>query len=88
MWLPDGRINGIFDAMEIIRAKCIERPRSAEGAISILVKEPPRTLEHLVERLYFAMGYKTILTPRQKDGGYEKFTSSAKDGKVKSGFLF
>jgi restriction system protein len=71
LWLPDGRIHGLTDAMAVIRAKCIERPRSENDAIRLLLIEPPRTLEHLVERLYSAMGFKTRLTPRQNDGGYD-----------------
>ena len=69
--LPDGRINGLFDAMQIIRSTCIERPRSEDDAIRLLMAETSRTLEHLVERLYRAMGYRTNITPRQKDGGYD-----------------
>jgi restriction system protein len=69
--MPDGRIAGSFDAMEVIRAKYIHRPRSDVEAIRLLLSESPRTLEHLVERLYSAMGYSTTLTPSQKDGGYD-----------------
>lgn len=71
LFLPDGRMHGIFDAMAIIRARCIERPRSEREALELLHNEPPRTLECLVERLYNAMGYETTLTPRQNDGGYD-----------------
>ena len=69
--MPDGRIHGVFDAMEIIRAKYIDRPRSTAEAINLLLNEFPRTFEHLIERLYSARGYTTKLTPRQKDGGYD-----------------
>lgn len=69
--LPDGRIAGLFDAMEVIRAKYIERPRSDADALRLLRHESPRTLEHLVERIYAAMGYNTTLTAWQKDGGYD-----------------
>jgi restriction system protein len=96
-FMPDGRICGMFDTMEIIRTKYIEHPRSPDDAIRLLLDESPRTLEHLVERLYAEMGYTTALTPSQKDGGYDvlatkneaghraKFTSSANDGRVMSG---
>jgi restriction system protein len=69
--LPDGRIHGLFDAMELIRARCIEKPRQHEDAIRLLLNESSRTFEHLVERLFRAMGYETTLTPRQKDGGFD-----------------
>lgn len=35
-FMPDGRIHGLFDAMELIRAKYIERPRSPERLHSSL----------------------------------------------------
>lgn len=38
--MPDGRIHGSFDAMELIRAKYIERPRSVDEAIRLLLNEP------------------------------------------------
>ncbi|MGY4478653.1 hypothetical protein [Bradyrhizobium sp. USDA 3364] len=50
--LPDGRIHGLFDAMEVIRAKYILNPRSYKDAIRLLQGESPRVFEHLVERLY------------------------------------
>lgn len=67
--MPDGRINGIFDVMEIIRTRYIERPRSPSEAIQLLLNESARTFEHLVERLYAAQDYVTSLTPPSKDGG-------------------
>jgi restriction system protein len=71
LFMPDGRLSGTSDAIEIIRAKYIDRPRSSEDAIRLLLDESPRVFEHLVERLYSGMGYKTTLTPSQKDGGYD-----------------
>lgn len=78
--LPDGRLHGLSDAMEVIRAKCIERPRSPEDAIRLLNEESPRTLEHLVECLYSEIGYKTVLTPRQKDGGFDVLAEKQESG--------
>jgi restriction system protein len=79
-FLPDGRMNGIFDAMQIIRTKCIKRPRSSRDSIQLLRREPARTLEHLVERLYSTMGFTTKLTPRQKDGGYDVLAEKRESG--------
>jgi restriction system protein len=69
--LPDGRIHGLFDTMEVIRAACIRRPNSEAEAIALLLEEPPRTFERIIERLYDAMGYETTLTPRTNDGGFD-----------------
>lgn len=80
MVMPDGRIHGTSDAIEIIRAKYIERPRSPDDAIRLLLDELPRTFEHLVERLYAEMGYATSLTPNQKDGGYDVLATKGKPG--------
>ncbi len=63
MVLPDGRINGLDDAMSIIRARYIGRPTTSEGKRQVFSELSPRDFERLVERLYQAMGYQTILTP-------------------------
>jgi restriction system protein len=70
-FMPDGRMHGIADAIEVIRAKYIQRPRTTGEAIRLILNETTRTLEHLVERLYSKLGYTTKLTPRQKDGGFD-----------------
>jgi restriction system protein len=81
LFMPDGRMHGISDAIEIIRAKYIHRPRSSEEAIRLLMKESSRTFEHLVERLYAAMGYSTKLTPRLKDGGFDVLATKEELGR-------
>jgi restriction system protein len=65
----DATIWGWSDAEQLIRAKYIGSPETCDDAINLLFREGPRTFECLVERLYDAMGYKTQLTPPQKDGG-------------------
>jgi restriction system protein len=79
--MPDGRMHGIADATELIRAKYIQRPRSSEEAIRLLLNESPRTFEYLIERLYSEMGYATKLTPRQKDGGYDVLATKEDAGR-------
>jgi restriction system protein len=63
-FLPDGRLNGLRDAMSVIRAKFIENPRS-----SVLSSLDPYQFELLVEALYRRMGYKTTLTQKTYDQG-------------------
>ena len=67
--LPDGRIDGLEDAITIIRAKYIGLPGTQKETISLLNNLSPRDFEHLIERLYHKMDYQTELTPPQKDGG-------------------
>jgi restriction system protein len=81
LFMPDGRMHGIADATEIVRAKYIHRPRSSDEAIRLLLNESTRTFEHLIERLYSEMGYSTELTPRQKDGGYDVFATREEAGR-------
>ncbi len=68
-FLPDGRLNGLLEAAELIRAKFIGTPESTGERIDALLDITPREFEHLVERLYAAMGYATELTPATRDGG-------------------
>jgi restriction system protein len=69
MWLPDGRASGLHDAIDIIRARYVGRPASAEGKRQVLFELSPRDFERLVRRLYAAMGYEATLTPPGRDGG-------------------
>jgi restriction system protein len=68
-FLPDGRINGLGDALEIIRARYIGTPTTNVDKVSSLLDLSSRQFECLVERTYNKLGYATTLTPRQKDGG-------------------
>lgn len=67
--LPDGRINGLADALEVIRARYIGTPTTNAEKVSLLLDLSPRYFECLVERTYDALGYATTLTPPRKDGG-------------------
>jgi restriction system protein len=81
MFMPDGRMHGIADATEVIRAKYIQRPRSTEEAIRLLLNETTRAFEHLIERLYSKLGYTTKLTPRRKDGGFDVLATKEEAGR-------
>ena len=69
MVLPDGRIDGLSDAMALVRARFIGFPKTLEAKRLSLYEISPRDFERLLERLYEAMGYETELTPANKDGG-------------------
>lgn len=68
-FLPDGRLDGLIDAVEIIRARFIGLPGTVSEKINLLQELNSRSFEHLVEQLYKRMNYETELTPAQKDGG-------------------
>jgi restriction system protein len=79
--LPDGRYGGLGDAISIIRAKYIQEiPGDAH---STLISLTPREFEHLIERLFVKMGYRTTLTKPTRDGGRdliaEKFESGLRE---------
>lgn len=64
--LPDGRIDGLLDAVAVIRGRWLSE--SEEGRESLLTLSP-RELERLVAALYARMGYASTLTPPGRDGG-------------------
>lgn len=63
-FLPDGRYEGLQDAMAIIRAKFIQKPKS-----TLLSSLDPYQFEHVIDALYSEMGYATTLTRRTYDEG-------------------
>jgi restriction system protein len=77
-FLPDGRIDGLSDALEIIRARYIGNPETNREKVCLLLDLPPRQFECLVERTYKALGYRTRLTPPQKDGGRDILAEHSK----------
>lgn len=68
-YLPDGRIDGLYDALSIVRSYYIGLPETSEQKRLSLYDLTPRQFEVLVARLYTAMGYETELTPPTRDGG-------------------
>ena len=67
--LPDGRLVGLGEAGELIRAKFIGIPGNLQEQVITLKEISPRAFEHIVERLYDSIGYTTQLTPTSRDGG-------------------
>jgi restriction system protein len=78
-FMPDGRISGLSDTCEIIRAKYIGIPETQEQKVEELFSLSPRDFEYLVEKTFRGMGYQTELTKPVKDGGRDII---AKRGKV------
>ena len=66
-FLPDERLEGLWDASTLISARYLHR-RDLDGRAA-LQGVSPRELEQLVARLYTAMGYDCELTPPTGDGG-------------------
>lgn len=80
-FLAEGRIRGLSEAAEIIRAKYIGTPVNQGEKVKFLQTEiKPRQFEHIVERLYYKMGYQTELTPAQKDGGRDVIIKKTQPG--------
>jgi restriction system protein len=75
--LPDGRLDGLVDAMDLIRAKYINVLRKGDEFDSIDCRE----MEKLISVLYKAMRYEVQLTPRTCDGGYDVIIFSKKAGR-------
>ncbi|MFJ8564475.1 restriction endonuclease [Streptomyces sp. NPDC093514] len=77
--LPDGRVDGLFDAAEVIRARWLSE--SGEGRESLLSLSP-RELERLVAALYAKLGYVITLTPPQRDGGRDVIAVRVQPGRA------
>lgn len=80
-WLPDGRFMGLGDAAELIRAKFIGIPERAKDKLDILFTLDPRQFECLIERLYDALDYDTMLTPPRSDGGRDIVAQQSATGR-------
>lgn len=79
--LSDLRLAGLDDATAVIRYRyIIQDPAARLNKISFLRSLDPSDIEYLAAALYAAMGYKTQVTPQQKDGGIDVVAS--KDDEV------
>lgn len=74
--LPNGRINGLSDAMAIIRARYFFL-RHPEDILNSL---EPYQFEHLIDELFYEMEYKTTLTQKTYDGGRDIIAEKIKPG--------
>jgi len=70
--MPDDRIIGISQAIDIIEARYITDIRNSPNCVEkekALLGLKPREFEKLIENLYRHLGYDTVLTPASRDGG-------------------
>lgn len=65
--LPDGRCDGLADAIDVIRAKYLEAITEANLADAIT----PRDFEFLVAAYYVATQHQVRVTPQTRDGGHD-----------------
>ncbi len=79
LYLPDGRIHGLSDAMAILRTRYFSTDETV--ANSILFSLKPIDFEHLAESLYDAMGYLTEMTKPSHDGGRDIIATKNEPGK-------
>lgn len=79
--LPDDRLIGIGQCVQIIEAKYI---KNSSGLERYILKLKPREFEWLIELLYEDLGYDTKLTPATRDGGKDIIASiNREDGNEK-----
>ncbi len=67
--LPDGRVNGSYDALGIIRARYIGVAGTQPERVKLLQEADDRDFEYLVAALYRELGYEAKVTPARGDGG-------------------
>lgn len=79
LYLPDGRIHGLSDAMAILRTRYFSTDETV--ANSILFSLNPIDFEHLAESLYVRMGYRTEMTKSSHDGGRDIIATKNEPGK-------
>lgn len=74
--LPDGRIHGLFDVEDIIRARYF----ASKTDHSVLYSLSPSEFEHVIESLYYEMGYSTKMTKVTHDGGRDVIADKTQPG--------
>lgn len=76
----DDRLNGHWDAYEIILSRYIGFPGSNLEKINFLQNITSREFEIIIEKLYSEMGYETKLTKCTRDGGSDIIAKKNKPG--------
>ncbi len=66
-WMPDWRVNGLFDAMRLIRSAYLEPLQPRDELLSLA----PRDFEFVIALLFKHMGFQIELTPQTGDGGFD-----------------
>ena len=76
-FLPDDCLDGLDDAMAIIRAKYLHWEHPRETLLNLY----PRQFERVIGYLFTKMGYKTELTPTSHDGGVDVIATQSEPAK-------
>jgi restriction system protein len=74
--LPDGRADGLFDAMSVIRSRYFHAANARDSLASL----SPAEFEFLVAALYKRLGYEVRLTRASRDGGIDIFATNTSSG--------
>jgi restriction system protein len=83
--LPDGRIHGLSDAMAILRTRYFSTDDKL--STSVLNSLKPIELEHLVEAIYYKLGYVTQMTKPSHDGGRDIIAMKDEPGKKEKNLI-
>lgn len=75
-YLPDGRADGLFDAMSVIRRRYFQ----AENGRDAITSLTPTEFELLVAALYKRMSYQVQVTRATKDGGIDVIARNLTSG--------
>jgi restriction system protein len=68
-FLPDGRWQGLTDALAVIRARYFDYPHPRDVVLDLR----PRDFEFLVAELFERKGFSTTVTQSSRDGGFDVF---------------
>lgn len=78
--LPDKRLDGLSDAMAVVRAKYITAARTPMETGGVLLDLTPMEFEALIAYLYSSMGFDVSRTQQSRDGGVDITCSKGRPG--------
>lgn len=79
-WMPDWRINGLFDAMSLIRASYLDTIHPRDTLLALT----PQDFELLVALLFKRLRFSVSVTQKTRDGGCDIKLISTTSGKAES----
>jgi len=65
--LPDGRLSGLGDCIDLISAKYLDKSDPKESLTNLT----DRHFEVVIASLYKKIGYEVVLTKKSRDGGFD-----------------
>lgn len=81
-FLPDGRLSGLWDASDVIRARYLLGGLWSESGVELLHGVHHRDFEVLVWKLFEARGFESTLGPGVQDGGVDVYLKSQAPGRL------